>query len=61
MKKEYIKPETLVFKFALRDGILQDTSNISIGDREENAPVDEDEIGARVIFNDNNSIWDNAW
>ena len=60
MKKEYIEPKNLVFKIALRDGILQDTSNISIGGQETGTP-DEDEVGARVIFNDNNSIWDNAW
>ena len=62
MKKIYIEPETLIFNITLRDGVLQITSNKSIGDREENAPVDEDEIGARDdIFNDDHSIWNNVW
>ena len=62
MKKEYIKPENLVFKIALRDGILQNTSNISIGGQETEAP-DDDDIGAREnnAFDNNHSIWDNAW
>ena len=61
MKKIYIEPETLIFKITIHDGILQNTSNISIGGQETEAP-DDDNIGAREdIFNDNHSVWDNIW
>lgn len=62
MKKQYIEPELLILKITLRDGILQITSKIEIGGKEDEQP-DEEEIGAREnnIFDNNHSIWDNAW
>ena len=67
MKKIYIEPETLILKITLRDGVLQITSNKSIGGQETETP-DEDEVGAREYYiddntgtNNRNSIWDNIW
>ena len=59
MKKKYTKPELLILNITIRDGILQTMSFAGEGKTD----PDEEEIGAREenIFNNNHSIWDNAW
>ena len=64
MKKIYKNPTTTVYEIKLRDGILQNTSNIGIGDSGEKDPGSEgdyDDIGARDDNNNRGSVWDNAW
>ena len=65
MKKIYKNPTTTVYEIKLRDGILQDTSNMEIADTGVKDPGDqfpggEEEIGARED-NNRGSVWDNAW
>lgn len=68
MKKIFKNPTTTVYEIKLRDGILQNTSNIGIGDSGDKDPGSEgdyDDIGAREenIDESNNrgSVWDNLW
>lgn len=66
MKKIYKNPTTTVYEIKLRDGILQDTSNMDIVDTGVKDPGDqlpggEEEIGAREDNNNRNSVWDNIW
>ena len=64
MKKIYKNPTTTVYEIKLRDGILQNTSNIGIGDSGDKDPGSEgdyDDIGARDDNSNGGSIWDNVW
>lgn len=64
MKKKYMNPMTAVYKFSIRDGILESASQAgSYTDKpDENwSGIDGEEGGEGTDFgrnNNNNSVWD---
>ena len=60
MKKKYIEPELLIIKISPINNIVAESSHTVLDDTEGNYDDDGD-ARENNIFDNNHSIWDNAW